>query len=407
MIKNSNIITNKTKVYLSIFTVTIILFFSAIRVSADPADKELDKELMQALDAFYKMDYQLSEDMFDDIIEKNPQNPLPYLIKGGYYLERYRFHKDFTKEEKSNIKENFINLNEKVISLSTVRLEKDPEDLDATFYLGAANGNLGRFYMITKQWWKGYWAGKKGFNLCKEVADKSPDYYDAYLGLGIFHYVSATLPKVVKTLSFLLGGPDGDKDRGLRELKIVRENSKLLSVEARRLLLGVAHWEKDWDSYYSTSKWLTEHYPENIAFSTYYIYALLHNNQIDKAVEQLDKVNSLIKDDPNNLPTRTRTKYYTYKGFLHYTKANYPAAIQSYLDAIKLSKEDKPFEKIWDEDFFCLATCFAYESEEEMAFEFLKKAFNKGQGKDEVLKHPAWQKYKTYPKFIKIVGSRQ
>lgn len=411
------------KVNLNLFQIWLCLFFVAI-IAVLPSvygetniydDVKVDKELLdkglliseirEALDAYYQMDYKRAEELFDEVINKWPDNPLSYLAKGGYALERFRFRSDNTKEENDRFKEIIFSLNEKAIEIAKKILDVDPGDPDANYYLAAGHGNIGRFYVINRQWWKAFWKGKKGFKMCQKVVNITPDYYDAYLGLGIFHYFTATLPKVVKVLSFLLGAPDGDKERGIREIKMVADNSRLLTVEAKRILLRVYYWEEDWVNFLSITKWLFERYPGNIGFNIYCVYGLTKTYKYDEAMERLNKVNILIENQPSRLPDSIRTHYYRYSGYLSYNTGEYMRAVQSYLEAIKLSTEDKLFEKVLAEDFFCLSSSFAYMSEEKMAFQYLRTAISKGWKKEDVAEHPAWKQYKDNPIFIRIVGS--
>ena len=62
----------------------------------------------------------------------------------------------------------------------------------------------------------------RGKNYLEDVVEKDPTYYDAYLGLGIYHYLADILPKFVKILSFVLG-VEGDRDKGIVELNIAAE----------------------------------------------------------------------------------------------------------------------------------------------------------------------------------------
>lgn len=399
-----------SKIYICF--IVLVIAFSLLSVclqsesvgGSDFNNKRLISELESALDAFYRMDFEKSEKIFDKAIMSWSQNPLPYLIKGGYYLEKFRFHKDYTQAEEKQIKDEFFRLNKKVVDLAKERLKDDPADIDATFYLGAAKGNIGRFYIIKQQWWKAIWPGKKGFKLCEKAVAKNPEYYDAYLGTGLYRYIAAVLPDAVKVLSYMFGGPNADKERGIKELNIVRDKNVLLSVEARRILLGVDSWEQNWNSYYANSKWLVEKYPENIWFNVFYIYGLAHNNKIEDARIQLDKVNKIIKDEPDNLSLSIRTKYFRYSGFLDYNIGEYNRAVQSYLKAIELSKEKKPFERIWAEDYYLLASSFAYQSNEDEAFQYLKKAIDEGWERETVLNHPVWKQYYDKPQFVKIIG---
>ena len=80
-------------------------------------------------------------------------------------------------------------------------------------------------------------------------------------------------------------------------------------------------------------------------------------------------------------------------------------ATKSYLNAIKIHKKDSFFEKEWVEDFSCLASSYAYLSQEEMAFKYLREALRSGWDKKSVKDHPAWKQYKDNPIFIRIIGS--
>ncbi|MGR3218857.1 MAG: tetratricopeptide repeat protein [Candidatus Anammoxibacter sp.] len=414
MLKEINF--NLFGIYLCLSLVVILGVLPCVNAETNGAevkivDKELadgslmNGEIREALEVYYQMNYKRAEELFNDVINKWPDHPLPYLVKAGYALERFRFHDDNTEDENSRFKEMVFNLNKKTVALAGKLLSANPDDPDANYYLGAGHGNMGRFYAINRQWWRAFWNGKKGFKLCEKVVNVRPDYYDAYLGLGIFHYLTATLPQVVKILSFLLGAPDGDKDKGIREIKIVVENSTLLSVEARRILFRMYYEEKDWANFHLIIKWLSERYPENTKFNIYHIYGLTKTNHFEEALTLLNHVDLLIENDPAMFPLSTRTLYYRYSGHLNFNTGEYRRAIQLYLEALKLHKKDRFFEEEWAEDFFSLASSYSYLSQESMAFKYLKQAVKRGWNKEGVEDHPAWKQYKNNPIFIRIVGS--
>ncbi|MGR3220249.1 MAG: tetratricopeptide repeat protein [Candidatus Anammoxibacter sp.] len=377
-----------------------------IREDEEPIDKDqMHGEIRVVLDAYYQMEYKRAEELLDNVINKWPDHPLPYLAKGAYALERFRFHDDNTKEENKRFKEIVLNMNEKAIELAKEMLKASPNDPETTYYVAAGYGNIGRFYAINRQWWKAFWKGKNSINLCKKVVRASPDYYDAYLGLGIFHYFSATLPKVVKILSFLLGASDGDKDKGISEIKMAGDNSDLLAVEARRILRRIYYWEEDWVNFHLITKYLFERYPENTRFNIYHIYGLSKTNRFEEALTLLNQINLLVENDPSRLPVSTRTLYYRYSGYLNFNTGEYKRATQLYLEAVKLHKKDRFSENEWAEDFFSLASSYAYLSQESMAFKYLKEAVRRELDKESVRGHPAWKQYKDNPIFIRIIGS--
>ena len=142
-------------------------------------------------------------------------------------------------------------------------LDKNEDDVDAMFYLGGAYGNLGRYYAMNKSWWNAYWDGKKGKNYLKDVVEKNPKYYDAYLGLGIYHYYADVLPKFIKLFSFILG-IEGDKKLGFQELQLAISKSKNTKTEAM-FFLGAIYTdiEKDYEKALPLFNEIFGKYPNN------------------------------------------------------------------------------------------------------------------------------------------------
>ncbi len=111
----------------------IILYFMFLIASCilfsnnSIADTQLDNELQHdqiiekirvAMDASYRMDYKRSEDIFNETITKWPDNPMPYLFKGGLFLNMFQNVSDKTEEKEVNrLKEQILFLNNKAIDL--------------------------------------------------------------------------------------------------------------------------------------------------------------------------------------------------------------------------------------------------------------------------------------------------
>ena len=85
-------------------------------------------------------------------------------------------------------------------------------------------------------WLRAYWYGKDGINYLKKVVAVDPNYYDAYFGLGLYHYYADVIPQFVKMVTAILG-IEGDRERGLKELRLAAENGKYSKAQAM-LILG-------------------------------------------------------------------------------------------------------------------------------------------------------------------------
>ncbi len=362
------------------------------------------EKIREAMELSYQMDIERSEAVFDKAINEWPDDPKPYLFKGGLYLNMFQNLNDETENEVERLKVQILSLNNKAIDIACKQIKENPNNESAQYCIGGATGNIGRFYILNGQMWKAFWKGKKGYKMMKKIVDKDQEYHDAYLGLGIYNYFSAIMPKFVKALSFLLGGSTGDKDEGIRQLELVRDNSSLLSVEARKILLRTDRGEEDWDAFYLNSKWLAEHYPENVYFQVPYVYGLTQNKQYSDAHNQLNKVNTMLENDPSRLAINMRVKYFRYVGLLNYRLGNYSISEQSYMKALDLSRGVFPPTRIWGEDYYYLAASNARLEKEEDAFKYLRKAIGKEWQIDNLDKLPEWMPYKQNQEFLLLIG---
>ncbi len=405
---NSEATKPRIKLYVLTFLISSILLCNYTNAEIGTADRSQPSQLIEkirlAMDASYRMDDQKAESIFNEAISEWPEDPMPYLFKGGFYLKKFRYLKSDHEEGIAGLREQILYLNNKVIDIANNRITEAPNEMNAYYCLGGAYGNLGRFYILNGQWLKGFRKGKKGFKIMEKLVKRDQEYYDAYLGLGIYHYFSATLPKVVKAISFLMGGHRGDKKKGIMELKLVRDNSTLLSVEARKILLRTFRWESDWNGFYHTSKWLSENYPENLYFQIPYIYGLTQNNQYKAAQHLLEKIDSELHNDPSQLPLSIRVKYYRYSGLLNFNLGKYSKSAQSYRNAIDLSRAKWPPERIWPEDYYYLAASNAKLNAKIEALKYLKKAVKKGWHVDRLEEQPEWQPYRHNPEFLAIIS---
>ena len=212
----------------------------------------------QGMELVYDMKFNEANDIFDKIIKLEPKNGYGYFLKSVCYFWMY-----LKNPQDEAVGEKYKEISYKSIDIADEMLDRNENDIDAMFYLGGAYGNLGRYYAMNKSWWNAYWDGKKGKNYLKDVVEKNPKYYDAYLGLGIYHYYADVLPKFIKLFSFILG-IDGDKELGFQELQLAISKSKNTKTEAI-FFLGAIYTdiEKDYEKALPLFKEIFDKYPNN------------------------------------------------------------------------------------------------------------------------------------------------
>ena len=212
----------------------------------------------KGMELVYNMQYNEAKNIFDEIIKIEPQSGYGYFLKSICYFWLFTDNKQNEK-----IKNEYESISFKAIDITEEMLEKNEDNIDAMFYLGGIYGNLGRYYALDGSWIKAYWYGKKGKNFLEDVIEKDKNYYDAYVGLGIYHYYADELPKLFKILSFILG-IEGDRELGLNELRLAITNSKNTRTEAMIFLGSIyINFEKDFEKALPLFKEIYDKYPGN------------------------------------------------------------------------------------------------------------------------------------------------
>ncbi|MHB1022883.1 MAG: hypothetical protein ACYC46_05955 [Acidobacteriaceae bacterium] len=118
-------------------------------------------------------------------------------------------------------------------------LSHNPSDANAQFAEALADGLHSDYAaMIDKSDLTSLSYSKRGRILAEHLLREHPEFYDAYLAVGVENYLSGIEPAPVRWL-LRLGGVETDKQQGIRELQLVAEHKGLLAPFAR-LMLAVA-----------------------------------------------------------------------------------------------------------------------------------------------------------------------
>lgn len=187
------------------------------------------------LRALYNLDYAGAKDRFKQLAELHPEDPLgPYAIATALWWELTNEY----DESNPALEKEFLEASARAAEAAraSIKADKDP-DGDAHLCLGGALGLEARWEAIQGQWLAAYRDGRKAFKAQERAIKLNPEMYDAYLGVGIFHYFTATLPAVVKVLAKLMFG--GNKQQGLDEIAVAMEKGRFSRTAARLFMVGI------------------------------------------------------------------------------------------------------------------------------------------------------------------------
>ena len=343
----------------------ILCLCMVLPLSADDNKDKIGELALKGIDLATTLHYAEADSLFEEIVKLEPANPCGYFLRSATYF--WMFSEDIKNE---TVGDKFRDLSYQAADIAEARLDEKPDDLDAKFFLGGAYGSLGRYYAMTKSYLNAYWYGKKGKNYLEEVIEADSTYYDAYLGLGIYHYLADVLPRFIKILSFVLG-VDGDKAQGIKELKIAAEKGFYTKTEAMFFLGAIyTYRENEFEKAIKIFNELLQRYPDNPGALLSLGRCYSNMGECNKAVAAFEKVLQ-IEDGQSRLP---RGSIYYQLGDAYFRKNEFVRARDNYLQAIASDSAEVGKRRwIYPRAQLKLATCYELLGDIEKARYYLKQ----------------------------------
>jgi tetratricopeptide (TPR) repeat protein len=283
---------------LTIFLI-LILFNTLL---ASPESDEIFDLINSAKEEIYFFRLNNSLNIFHTIQTKYPDHP------HGYFYESYITILLYFLDESNDSLENRLQVTiKKAIGKSESYREKYKNDPEAFFYLGVSHGLSGIYAVLNRNYFSGYIHARKGITYLKKTIEIDSTYYDAFLGLGIYHYYIDLLPGIIKFFTKILG-LGGDREKGLKEIVLAKEKGKFFKVEAEFTYGAVRYFlEGAKQEALSILQRLKMRYFSNPAFTLFIGYYYRRKGDVKTALSYFN----IISDDHKALtPLIYLMKYY-------------------------------------------------------------------------------------------------
>src|SRR5262245_49409625 len=140
---------------------------------------------------------------------------------------------------------------------------KNKNDTDALYFLGAYYGVMAGYEASTARKFFGAMRnGSRSVDTHQKVLMLNPEYYDAYLSVGMYDYIVGNLPFAYKALA-AIAGVRGNKQRGITRLQTIIEKNAATADDARVLLLAIYQNEKRYNDALALLEQLNVKYPNS------------------------------------------------------------------------------------------------------------------------------------------------
>jgi tetratricopeptide (TPR) repeat protein len=189
----------------------------------------------------------------------------------------------------------FMELSEKVISKAEKAIDKNENDYDALYYLGLSRSYRSLLMLsLNKSLLKAASNGNDGYKILKTLIEKKPDYYDAYMGLGLYKIAIGHVPDKFQWLLSLIGF-DGNIKEGMSYLRISLTKGKFTRVDSKVFLSLFSLKEKEEKDLTALNyaKDLEQDYPESPLFKVLYSSLLLQHGSSEDAIRMCEEALSI------------------------------------------------------------------------------------------------------------------
>ena len=287
------------KSFLFILILISFIIFPSVTFPSDPADSLLDDPserpadssfyinlINEGINATLNESYLYAEGRFKQIIREKPEDPAGYFFLGALYqAEMMDYEGDFKE------KEFFSNL-ETSIKLAGKRIKSGQESPWDYLYLGNSYGYMGVYKARKGGWWPAFKNALKAKSAFKKAVELDPKFYDAYVGLGSYHYWTSYYTKSFAWLPFFAD----ERKRGKEELNLAAGKALFSRVAALNALIWIHIKEKNYSKAILLADSLQKEYPDGKIFLWALATAYYERYDWHKAIEYY----GLIKKKLNN-----------------------------------------------------------------------------------------------------------
>ncbi len=200
--------------------------------------------------------YEDALELFDQIIEQRPRHPAGYFFKAAVLQAKMMDLEDYRWEG------HFFALIDTIKELTQSILQANGRDAWAQFYLGGAFGLRAAYQAKLGHWWSGFKDGLRAKVKLEEALRLDPYLWDAYLGLGTYHYWRSRMTKFLRWLPFF----SDERERGISELWLAAQKGHFSSTSAKEGLIWIYIEEGEYGKALSLSKELCRAYPAGRSF---------------------------------------------------------------------------------------------------------------------------------------------
>ncbi len=261
-----------------------VLGLAVLLLAGDARATTTDPQLDAGFRAMYALDFVSSQKSFTEYERMHPEDSLGYAAEmvGTFFNELNRLklldqefapgnESFFAKPEGTpdpQVRARIMELSARARGTAEARLRKDSADERALFALALTYGILGDYAaLVERHYWTSVKYGRQGEQYAHLLLRRDPEFYDAYIWLGVSNFIYGSLSLPLRWTAHVFG-LSGDKATGVADLRLAAEKGSYLRPYAK-VLLAIAYLrEKNRPVAASLLAQLSSEFPTNPLFAT-------------------------------------------------------------------------------------------------------------------------------------------
>jgi tetratricopeptide (TPR) repeat protein len=291
----------------------------------DLRDPQFMARARPAFANIFNLDYRQAEQTFLLLQKDYPDHPAPPLYlativwleelmrRQDLDLDRFASPAYFMSKNNQDTmdparRKTFLDNIEKSQWLARKRLDTNPADKDAQYFLASAYGIMGSFtFTIDRNLRGAFGYGKKAYQIDRQLIQADPQYYDAYMTVGLYDYIVGSLPWYIRWMGTVLGF-QGNKERGLRYLSLAIEKGQYDSDDSQVIITVALFREGRYAEALQRAEHLRNSFLRNYLLQLNVAQILERMERTDQAVAAYQQVVKLAEEKSPNydrLPLNT------------------------------------------------------------------------------------------------------
>ena len=251
------------------------------------SDVTTRQQISQGLDKMYSYDFKESAEIFQKIKTKYPTHPVFYTLMSIQTELQYFPLKDYPAQQK-----NYLAYLNQSRNLAEAMLDKDEDDIEASFFELATLGYLAAYDADNQDFMKAVGVAKKAYSHLKRglsLTDEQPEFL---YSSGIYNYYRIEYPEthsIIKSVIWMFA--DGNKKLGLQQLDLATRKTIFVKNEAT-FYAGYIYtkYESNFAKALTYNNMLIEKYPNNLLYQMQRTEFLTAVGRFDEAEDYANKI---------------------------------------------------------------------------------------------------------------------